>query len=216
LILLLFGPPGAGKGTQSALLVSEKGMTHISTGELFRAAMKNQTALGKKAKSYMDAGQLVPDDVTIGLVEEVFEQKTKGDVILDGFPRTVTQANALTEILKSKGFKLDKAVFVQVPNEDLLVRLSGRRVCGKCAATYHVKFQPPKKDGVCDQCGSTDLIQRKDDREDAIQVRLKAYQDSTFPLVEYYKKAGIYTEVDGMGNTEEVYGRLCKAIVILK
>jgi adenylate kinase len=214
LILLLFGPPGAGKGTQSALLVSEKGMSHISTGELFRAAIKNQTELGKKAKAFMDDGKLVPDEVTIGLVEEVFEQKAKKDVILDGFPRTVVQADALSQLLKKKGLKLEKAVFVQVPNDDLLVRLSGRRVCSQCTATYHVKFQPPKKPGVCDQCGSTDLIQRKDDREDAIQVRLKAYQDSTFPLIEYYKKAGIYTEVNGLGSTEEVFGRLCKSLGI--
>ena len=214
MILLLFGPPGAGKGTQSALLVSEKGMSHISTGELFRAAMKNQTELGKKAKSYMDSGKLVPDDVTIGLVEEVFEQKSQKDVILDGFPRTVAQADALAKILESKGLKLDKAVFVQVPHDELLGRLTGRRVCGKCSATYHVKFHPPKKPGVCDQCGSTELIQRKDDQEDAIQVRLKAYQDSTFPLVEYYKKAGIYTEVNGMGTTEDVFGRLCGALDI--
>jgi len=207
LILLIFGPPGAGKGTQSALLVEKKGFLHLSTGDLFREAIKNETPLGLKAKSFMDKGQLVPDDVTIGLVEEKMADVGNQDVILDGFPRTTPQADALEALLTKMDKKIDKAVFVEMPEGMLVERLSGRRVCKDCGASYHIKFKPPVDDGVCDNCQG-ELKQRSDDTEGAIQTRLKAYSDSTAPLIEYYKEKGLFVSVDGVGSTEEVFSKL--------
>lgn len=212
MIILLFGPPGAGKGTQSAMLVSKKGMNHISTGDLFRNAIKKETPLGLKAKSFMDQGQLVPDDVTIGLVDEIFDQYAGKDIILDGFPRTLPQADALQALLDKKALKLDKAVFIEVPEEDLLARLCGRRVCSSCGASFHMEFKMPKKEGICDDCGG-DLKQRPDDTEEAIKVRLGAYKDSTYPLVEYYKGKGSFVEISGTGSTEDVFERISKVLV---
>jgi adenylate kinase len=205
--IVLFGPPGAGKGTQSALLVEKKQMRHISTGDLFREAVKNQTALGVKAKSYMDAGQLVPDEVVIGMVEEVVAKLGKQSFILDGFPRTVPQAHALETLLAKSGHSIDKAVFMEVPRQDLMRRLTGRRVCSSCGAVYHVDAKPSKKEGVCDVCGGA-VVQRKDDHESVIGTRLEAYDRSTSPLKQYYADKGAYAEVKGTGTTEEVFGRL--------
>ncbi|MFN8790274.1 MAG: adenylate kinase [Bdellovibrionales bacterium] len=201
--IILFGAPGAGKGTQSSLLIERDKMTQISTGDLFRAAIKNQTELGKKAQGYMDRGELVPDSIVIGMVEEVL-RRGSGAFILDGFPRTVPQAEALDELLKSLQLKIGKAIFLEVPYKVLMGRLTGRRVCKSCGAVYHIESKPPRQEGVCDQCGGT-VVQRNDDKEEVIGNRLKAYEEFTMPLKNYYKKMGQYTEVDGNRETEDVY-----------
>lgn len=205
--IVLFGPPGAGKGTQSALLVERKRMKHISTGDLLRAAMKNETPLGLQAKALVDAGKLVPDDVMIGIVEEVLKGLKGQNFILDGFPRTVPQAQALETLLKRYGMSIGKALFLEVPRRDLMRRLTGRRVCQSCGATYHVDSKPPKKEGVCDVCGGA-VVQRKDDHEDVIGTRLEAYDKSTAPVKSFYASQGCLSEIEGVGETEEVYGRL--------
>lgn len=210
--ILLFGPPGAGKGTQSALLVERKRMKHISTGDLFRAAIKNQTRLGLEARKYMDKGQLVPDAITIGMVEEVFMTLNGQSFILDGFPRNVAQGEALENLLKGHDLTIDKALFLEVPLEKLMGRLTGRRVCTACGATYHVTASPPKEEGVCDKCGGQ-VIQRADDKEDVIRTRLMAYEESTKPLKDFYKSAKKLVELDGLGATEDVYARIEKQLL---
>ncbi len=210
--ILLFGPPGAGKGTQSALLVERKRMKHISTGDLFRAAIKNQTRLGLEARKYMDKGQLVPDSITIGMVEEVFMTLNGQSFILDGFPRNVAQGEALENLLKGHDLTIDKALFLEVPIDQLMGRLTGRRVCTACGATYHVTASPPKKEGVCDKCGGS-VIQRADDKEDVIRTRLMAYEESTKPLKDYYKSANKLVVINGLGATEEVYGQIEKQLL---
>ncbi|MBX3039305.1 MAG: adenylate kinase [Bdellovibrionaceae bacterium] len=201
--VILFGAPGAGKGTQSSLMIERLGMKQISTGDLFRAAIKNQTDLGKKAQEYMDKGQLVPDSIVIGMVEEVLKGETK-EFILDGFPRTVAQAQALDELLRKLGLSVGKAIFLEVPMEILMDRLTGRRVCKSCGAVYHVTSKPPKMAGVCDLCGG-EVYQRNDDKAEVIGTRLKTYEEFTSPLKSFYKDAGKYVEVDGDRATESVY-----------
>ena len=201
--IILFGAPGAGKGTQSSILIERNQMKQISTGDLFRAAIKNKTELGLKAQSYMDKGELVPDSIVIGMVEEVL-RKDSGSFILDGFPRTVTQAEALDGLLNKIQMNIGKAIFLEVPYETLLKRLTGRRVCKSCAAVYHIESRPTIKDGVCDSCGG-EVVQRNDDKEDVIANRLKAYEEFTMPLKNYYKKTGLYVEVNGNRDTENVY-----------
>ncbi len=205
--IVLFGPPGAGKGTQSALLVEKKQMRQISTGDLLREAVKNQTPLGLKAKAVMDAGKLVSDDIMIGIVQEVLGGLKGQSFILDGFPRTLPQAEALEDALKKFGLKIGKALFLEVPRQDLLRRLSGRRVCQSCGAVYHVDSKPSKRDGVCDVCGGA-VVQRKDDHESVIGTRLEAYDTSTAPVKGYFQKKGSFSEVNGVGSTEDVYKRL--------
>lgn len=195
--LLLMGPPGAGKGTQAAELVKRFSIPQISTGDMFRAAVKEGTELGKKAKACMEAGTLVPDEVTIGIVRErLGKDDCKNGFMLDGFPRTVEQADALEKILDELNLKLTKVLNIHVPAEDLIERAVGRRICKKCGATYHVKFNPPKVESKCDNCGG-ELYQRADDNAETMKTRLATYETSTRPLIEYYKKAGVYTEVDG-------------------
>ena len=202
--ILLMGPPGAGKGTQAAELVKAFDIPHISTGDMFRAAAKEGTELGKQAKACMDAGKLVPDSVTIGIVRErLSKDDCKKGFILDGFPRTVEQADALTGILKDLGLTLTRVLNISVPAEDLIERAVGRRICKKCGATYHTKFNPPKKEGICDVCGS-ELFQRADDTAETMKNRLSVYEASTKPLIDYYKAAGVYTEVDGRQPIEKV------------
>ena len=202
--ILLMGPPGAGKGTQAAELVKAFDIPLISTGDMFRAAVKEGTELGKQAKACMDAGKLVPDSVTIGIVRErLSKDDCKKGFILDGFPRTVEQADALTEILKDLGLTLTRVLNINVPAEDLIERAVGRRICKKCGATYHTKFNPPKKEGICDVCGS-ELFQRADDTAETMKNRLSVYEASTKPLIDYYKAAGVYTEVDGRQSIEKV------------
>jgi adenylate kinase len=210
--ILLFGPPGAGKGTQSTLLIERHGMKQISTGDLFRANIKNQTPLGLKTKAILDRGELVPDDITIAMVAEEFKTLGGTPFILDGFPRTVKQATALEELLAKSKLKIDRAFFLEVPFESLMSRLTGRRVCKNCGTVYHVDAKPPKVEGVCDVCGGP-VLQRPDDKAEVIGTRLKAYEESTAPLKEYYRKAGLLKSVDGTGTADEVYGRLKKELV---
>lgn len=203
--ILLMGPPGAGKGTQAAKLVKKYGIPHISTGDMFRAAVKEGTELGKKAKACMDAGQLVPDEITIGIVRERLQKPdcTKG-FILDGFPRTVEQADVLDGILKSLSIHLTRAVDISVPSSSLIERAVGRRVCKKCGAAYHIRFNPSKKDGVCDECGG-ETYQRADDSEETMKSRLSVYDAQTKPLIRYYQKAGLYSEIDGSQEMSKVF-----------
>lgn len=209
--IVLFGAPGAGKGTQSSLLVERMGMEQISTGDLFRAAIKNKTELGLKAKSFMDKGELVPDAVVIGMVDEVLAKLGKNSFILDGFPRTVAQAEALRTILARRTMDIGKAVFLEVPKEELLGRLTGRRVCKSCGAVYHIASKPPKVAGVCDVCGG-EVVQRDDDKEDVIAIRLKTYEENTVPLRAYFREQGKYVEINGNQDTETVFTALKKAI----
>ena len=208
--LILFGAPGAGKGTQSELLIKRKEMTQISTGDLFRAAIKGKTDLGVKAQSFIEKGELVPDSITIGMVEEVLAKGVK-NFILDGFPRTVAQAQALDELLSKMHLTIGKAIFLEVPMKILMDRLTGRRVCKNCGAVYHIVSKPTKTAGVCDNCGG-EVIQRNDDKAEVIGTRLKAYEEFTSPLKDFYKKAGKFTEVDGDRETEEVYKEIEKIV----
>lgn len=209
--LLLFGPPGAGKGTQSTFLVEKLDMRHISTGDLFRSAMKNNTELGQKAKQYMDKGQLVPDEIVIGMVEEKLKSLSGQSFILDGFPRTEPQAKALDQLLTQLDLKLDWVVSLNVPDETLISRLTGRRVCKGCGAVYHVDSKPTQKSGVCDVCGG-EVIQRADDKEDVIKDRLEVYRKSTAPLIDYYQAQNKLLDIDGTGATEAVFERIKAAV----
>tara|TARA_Y100001935_G_C17254224_1_gene482721 strand:+ start:386 stop:1030 length:645 start_codon:yes stop_codon:yes gene_type:complete len=209
--LVLFGPPGAGKGTQSSLLIERKGFNHISTGDLLREAIKAQSDLGMAAKKIMDQGQLVPDDVVIGLVKEKLASKPEASFIFDGFPRTEAQAKALDALLEDLGRPLNKAIFLEVDHKKLTDRLTGRRVCQKCGATFHIHASPPQKEGVCDVCGG-ELIQRPDDKEEVISKRLEAYMNSTAPLKDFYASQGKLKTVEGEGEVEEVFSRLSQEV----
>ncbi len=203
--IVFLGPPGAGKGTQASLLAERYGIRKISTGDILREAVRKGTELGMKAKKYMDAGELVPDDIIIGLIEEQIEGIDS--FILDGFPRTMKQAEALDGLLAERGKPLTHVVFVGVPDEEIVKRLTARRVCPKCGAVYNLIYNPPRRDEICDVCG-TPLVQRSDDREDVIRNRLKVYRENTAPLIDYYRRKGIFHEVDGVGRVEEVFGRI--------
>ncbi len=214
--LILMGPPAAGKGTHAAELVKKFNIPQISTGDMFRAAVKEGTELGKKAAECMKSGALVPDEVTVGIVKErLAKPDCSNGFILDGFPRTVEQADALEKILSDSGKKLDKVLNIHVPAEDLIERAVGRRICKTCGATYHVKFNPSKKDSVCDNCGG-ELYQRADDNADTMKNRLSVYEASTRPLIEYYKKLGKYTEIDGRQPIGKVTEDLVKVLSSVK
>jgi len=206
------GPPGAGKGTQAELLVEHFQIPHISTGDIFRAAIKDQTPLGLKAKEYMDAGALVPDEVTIGIVEERLKKEDcqKG-FLLDGFPRTVAQADALTKILESLNMTLNGVVNIELENEELLQRLTGRRVCRKCGSTYHVVFNPPQNQNVCDKCGG-ELYQRSDDTLATAQNRLNVYHEQTQPLIAYYEKRNLLKRVRGDQEIKQVFHEILNVL----
>jgi adenylate kinase len=206
--LILLGPPGAGKGTQAKDLVERYGIPQISTGDILRAAVREGTELGKTAKRHMDAGELVPDSVVIGIIEERLEQPdcAKG-FILDGFPRTVAQADALEGVLARVGKSMDHVLSIEVPSERLVRRLSGRRTCRTCGAMFHVEFNAPKRQGVCDACGG-DLYQRGDDKEETIRARLAVYDEQTAPLVAYYRAAGKLRPIDGVGSLDEIRRRI--------
>ncbi|MCQ6962059.1 adenylate kinase [Methanolobus chelungpuianus] len=203
--VVLFGPPGAGKGTQAKELTKKYSIPHISTGDILRANVRDGTELGMKAKEYMDRGELVPDAVLIGLIKNrLNEPDCKAGYLLDGYPRTIPQADALDTILKEIGKPLDVVVNIEVSDDELVKRLSGRRTCPKCGESYHVMFNPPQKQGICDVCGSQ-LYQRDDDREEVIRQRLAVYNQKTKPLIDYYVKAGILVNIDGSAGVDEVF-----------
>ena len=203
--LVLMGLPGAGKGTQAERIVEDFGIPHISTGDMFRAAMKEETDLGLEAKSYIDKGELVPDEVTIGIVRErLGKNDCDGGFLLDGFPRTVAQAEALEEILKGLGKSIDHVINIQVDKDALMERLTGRRICRNCGATYHLVFNPPAKENVCDKCGG-ELYQREDDNEATVSTRLEVNMKQTQPLLDFYADKGYLVNSDGQKNINEVY-----------
>ena len=206
--IIMLGAPGAGKGTQAKKIAQKYGIPHISTGDIFRANIKNGTELGKKAKTYMDQGLLVPDELTCDLVVDRIQQEdaAKG-YVLDGFPRTIPQAECLTEALNKLGSKIDYAIDVDVPDENIVGRMGGRRACVKCGATYHVVYAPPKQEGICDACGEK-LILRDDDKPETVQKRLDVYHTQTQPLIDYYSGQGILRSVDGTKDLEEVFAQI--------
>lgn len=210
--VVLFGPPGAGKGTQAKSICNRYSIPHISTGDIFRKNISENTPLGIEAKKYIDNGQLVPDEVTINMVKDRLQaEDCKIGYLLDGFPRTVHQANALEEFLNDRKESLDTALLIQVPSEFILERMTGRRVCPSCGASYHVKFNPTKIESKCDVCGS-DIIQRKDDSEETVKERLAVYERQTQPLIEYYKEKNLLSVVDGTKAINEVFESICKIL----
>lgn len=210
--IIMLGAPGAGKGTQAKRIAQRYGIPHVSTGDIFRANIKNGTELGMKAKAYMDAGNLVPDEITIGmLLDRIHEADCEKGYVLDGFPRTIPQAESLTAALKERGEKMDYAIDVDVPDENIINRMSGRRACLACGATYHIAYNPPKKEGVCDQCGEP-LVLRKDDKPETVKNRLEVYHQQTQPLIDYYKKEGILDQVDGTQNMDQVFEDIVKIL----
>ncbi len=203
--IIMLGAPGAGKGTQAKQIAEKYSIPHISTGDIFRANIKNNTELGRKAKEYMDQGLLVPDELTCDLVmDRIKEDDAKNGFVLDGFPRTIPQAEALDKALTAIGEAMDYAIDVDVPDENIVNRMSGRRACVDCGATYHIVAIPPKKEGICDKCGSK-LILRDDDKPETVQKRLDVYHEQTQPLIDYYKGKGILKSVDGTQNMEKVF-----------
>ena len=210
--IVLLGPPGAGKGTQAKSISNRYSIPHISTGDIFRKNISENTPLGIEAKSYIDNGQLVPDEVTINMVKDRLQQDDcKNGYLLDGFPRTVHQAEALDNFLTEREESIDTALLIEVPKEFILERMTGRRVCPSCGASYHIKFNPPTNDGKCDLCGS-DVIQRKDDTEETVKERLDVYENQTQPLIDFYKNKKQLSVVDGTQAINEVFESICKIL----
>jgi adenylate kinase len=210
--VVFLGAPGVGKGTQADRIAAQFKIVKISTGDLLREAVRNQTSLGREAKGYMDQGKLVPDSVVIGLVrDKLGDPGCANGFVLDGFPRTVHQAEELGKVLEAKTTPLDRVVNFQVSREAVISRLSGRRSCPKCQATFHVDFAPSKTGSVCDRCGET-LVQRSDDRREAIETRLKVYEEQTAPLVQYYRGQHLLSELDGSGTVEGVFHQLTQVL----
>ena len=210
--LILVGPPGAGKGTQAKILTRRFNIPQISTGDILRTAVKEQTPMGVKAKECMDKGLLVPDDVVVGIVEErLGKDDCKPGFILDGFPRTVIQADALKKILKSVSKRIDYVLSITVNKEELLERITGRRTCRNCGKGFHVKFDPPKSVGICDECGN-ELYQRDDDREETMRKRLDVYEEQTAPLLSYYQKESLLRTVVGTGSIESIQNELLSIV----
>ena len=210
--IIMLGAPGAGKGTQAKKISAKYGVPHTSTGDIFRANIKGQTELGMKAKVFMDQGQLVPDEITIGmLLDRIQEEDCKKGYVLDGFPRTIPQAESLTKALADMGDHIDYAINVDVPDENIISRMSGRRACLKCGQTYHIVYNPPKKENVCDVCGEA-LVLRDDDKPETVKKRLDVYHDQTQPLIDYYKAAGVLAEVDGTKDLEAVFQDIVKIL----
>lgn len=206
--IIMLGAPGAGKGTQAKKIAAKYEIPHISTGDIFRANIKNGTELGKKAKTYMDQGLLVPDELVVDLVvDRVQQEDCKNGYVLDGFPRTIPQAESLDAALEKLDEKIDYAVNVEVPDENIINRMGGRRACVGCGATYHIVYNPTKVEGVCDACGEK-LILRDDDKPETVQKRLTVYHDQTQPLIDYYSKSGVLKEVDGTVDMEDVFAAI--------
>ena len=212
MVIIMLGAPGAGKGTQSKMLSEMCGAPHISTGDIFRENISSGTQLGKKAKEYIDSGRLVPDELTIGIVKDrISREDCSGGFILDGFPRTIAQAEALEKLLGEMNTGLDKVINIEVPEDELIRRITGRRLCSACGAGYHVAYGPPAREGICDECGGI-LVQRDDDREETVKERLKVYHRQTEPLVRFYESKGLLHTVDGRGSIEESFDRVRRLV----
>ena len=210
--IVMLGAPGAGKGTQAKMIAEKYSIPHISTGDIFRANIKEGTPLGLEAKSYMDQGKLVPDELTVKiLLDRVAKDDCKNGYVLDGFPRTIPQANVLKEALEKTNDKIDYAINVDVPDENIVRRMSGRRACVTCGATYHIEHVPPKTEGICDKCGSN-LILRDDDKPETVLNRLKIYHEQTQPLIDFYNNEGILKEVDGTIDVKDVFENITKIL----
>lgn len=210
--LILLGPPGAGKGTQATRIVEKYKVPHISTGDIFRENIKNNTPLGQKAQEYMNKGELVPDQLVVDIaLDRLGKDDCKNGFLLDGFPRTVFQADALDKFLKDKGKGIDLVINIEVEDKMLIKRFDARRVCPTCAATYNVIGMPPKKEGICDKCNDT-LIQRKDDKKETVGNRIKVYHEQTSPLIDYYKEKGLIKDFDGMIGADALFDEIVKAI----
>ena len=210
--LIFFGPPGAGKGTQAKKLVGERGIPQISTGDILRSHRREGTDLGRKAQEYMDQGLLVPDDLVIDMVDDRLGKDDAQDgYVLDGFPRTVAQAVALDDLLSRRGSSIEKVLVLKVPDENIVDRIIGRRMCKQCGSVFHMEFSPPAVEGVCDACGG-ELYLRADDTEEKVRVRLNEYAHNTAPVAAYYEQRGIVRGVDGVGDIDEVYSRLVAAL----
>ena len=210
--IIMLGAPGAGKGTQAKKIAEKYAIPHVSTGDIFRANIKNGTELGKEAKSYMDKGALVPDELTVRiLLDRVAQEDCKNGYVLDGFPRTIPQAEVLEKELTKLGDKVDFAINVDVPDENIVRRMSGRRACLSCGATYHIEHVPPKKEGICDNCGS-ELVLRDDDKEETVKNRLSVYHEQTQPLIDFYTERGVLKTVDGTKSTEDVFDSIVKIL----
>ncbi|MGR3319662.1 MAG: adenylate kinase [Candidatus Anammoxibacter sp.] len=208
--LILLGPPGAGKGTQAGMLASKYNIPQISTGEILRTAVKEQTSMGAKAKEYMDNGALVPDEVVVGIIEErISKADCKSGFILDGFPRNIAQADALSGTLDRINENIDKVISICVDDDELVNRLTGRRTCKECGKGYHIKFKLPVADGKCDECGS-ELIQRNDDSDETVKERLVVYSKQTQPLIDYYSQKNMLESIKGEGSIESIFGEICK------
>lgn len=203
--IIMLGAPGAGKGTQAKMIADRYGIPHVSTGDIFRANIKNGTALGMEAKGYMDQGKLVPDELTVKiLLDRVSKEDCKNGYVLDGFPRTIPQAEVLDKALTELNDKIDFAINVDVPDENIVRRMSGRRACLNCGATYHMVHVPPKKEGICDRCGN-ELILRDDDKEETVKNRLAVYHEQTQPLIDFYTEKGVLADVDGTQDMQVVF-----------
>jgi adenylate kinase len=214
--LILLGPPGAGKGTQAERLQADFALAHISTGDMLRAQVAQETELGREAQKYMNAGELVPDEVILGMIgARIAEQDAREGFLLDGFPRNASQADALAATMADSGRRLTGVLLIDVPDEEVVRRLAGRRVCSKGGHVYHVEFDPPKREGVCDQDGSR-LIQREDDKEETIRRRLEVYARQTAPLIDYYEQAGLLRRVDGLRHPDEVHAHIRATVATLR
>ena len=210
--IIMLGAPGAGKGTQAKMIADKYQIPHISTGDIFRSNIKEGTELGKEAKTYMDKGLLVPDELTVKiLLDRVAKDDCKNGYVLDGFPRTIPQAEVLDEALAKLNDKIDYAIDVDVPDENIIRRMSGRRACLACGATYHIEHIPPKTEGICDRCGK-ELVQRDDDKEETVRNRLNVYHEQTQPLIDFYTKKGILKTVDGTVDMKDVFAAIVKIL----
>ncbi len=206
--IILLGPPGAGKGTQAGKIIEKYKIPQISTGDILRAAVREGTELGKEAQKYMNEGKLVPDSVVIGIIRDrLKEDDCKNGYLLDGFPRTIAQAEELDNILSEMNSSLDCVISIEVLDEEIIQRITGRRMCKECGAVYHIKYSPPSKDGICDKCGGN-LYQRDDDKEETVRERLEVYKKQTEPLKEYYNKKGILKEVEGTGSIDSIFASI--------